>query len=83
MPISRVFESRPRAHGIANTLENRVSPHKEIAQSAVLEQFPVDHALVLLAESAELKRIVPFAGADLIDDEVVVGNRVTFFGMVP
>ena len=59
-----------------------------------IDQFPEQHivvvegralplALLPLDEAAELQGVVLAAGADVVDDQVVVGNLVALFGVVP
>ena len=38
---------------------------------------------LLLAEEAELQRVVLAAGADVVDEEVVLGDLVPLLGVVP
>jgi hypothetical protein len=38
---------------------------------------------LLLAEEAELQRVVLAAGADVVDEEVILGDLVALLGMVP
>src|SRR3990167_576281 len=49
----------------------------------VLKRLARGFTLFSLLEAAELQRIVLAAGANVIDKKVIVGDLVTFFGVVP
>ena len=49
----------------------------------VAERFPHRLADVLLAEEAELQGVMLAAGADVVDEEVVLGDLVPLLGVVP
>src|SRR5271165_4129531 len=51
--------------------------------SVVAEGFLQGLAHLLLAEEAELQGIMLAAGADIVSEEVVLSNLVSFFGVVP
>ena len=49
----------------------------------ILECFAGFLALFAFLESSKLKRIVLAAGADVVDEQVVVGNFVALLGVIP
>ena len=49
----------------------------------VAERLLQGLAHLLLAEAAELQRVVLAAGADVVDEQVVVGDLVPLLGVVP
>ena len=49
----------------------------------VAERFLEGLADFLLSEEAELQRVVFAAGADVVDEEVVLGDLVPLLGVVP
>src|SRR5262249_32585047 len=52
-------------------------------QSMILEGFACGDAGLLLTETPELQRVVLEGGADVVSDQVIMGDQMTLVGMIP
>src|SRR5436190_22722936 len=63
---------------LADIIDQLLAQHR-----MVLERNLQTLAKVLLLKAAELQRIMLAAGADVIDNKIIVGDLIALLGMIP
>src|SRR5437016_2832314 len=78
--IGKVTVKGKRAGNVvlADVIDQLLAQHR-----MVLERNLRTLAKVLLLKTTELQRIMLAAGANVIDNEIIVGDLITLLGMIP
>ena len=79
----RIGEVTVKGQGAWDTLVTHPIDQLLAQGGGVLERDPYHLTKVLLLEAAESEWVVLAGGADVVGDQVVVGDLVTLLGMIP